>query len=84
MTVAANRESIKQDIGAAKDLLDRYSRVTGQAYQELVMLSFIVESAVGLLVGPMKGQFDDIVTARELRAALRRVETAVKGVRDAA
>ena len=84
MTVAANRESIKQDIGAAKDLLDRYSRVTGQAYQELVMLSFIVESAVSLLVGPMKGQFDDIVTARELRAALRRAETAVKGVRDAA
>ena len=83
MTVAANRDAIKHDIGAAKDLLDRYSRVTGQAYQELVMLSFIVESAVSLLVGPMKGQFDDIVTARELRAALQRAEAALAGVKAA-
>lgn len=84
MTVAANRELIKRDIGEAKDLLDTYGRLAGQAYQELTMLSYVMAHAAEFLLTPMKGQFDDIAIARELNAAIVRATLAVKAVREAA
>lgn len=82
-SVAANRERIMRDIETAKALLDRHAVLTGYAYQELTMLSFVMTNAVRLLLGPMKGQYDDITTARELAGALNRAEMAVTDMRAA-